>query len=470
MQKHYCALLIFFSCLQLRGVGQINLVPNPNFDSVDCRTLSLFEWRRDGFAPPFNYCFPLGFSPGPNLQLPRINPSPWSFSDCYQTPRSGGGFVGVAVSNDRGYVKATLKEELEQYKKYYARFYVNPYYPIFNWIKWPYSANVGMVVTDFDNGIAGNFNSYFNEKPVIENVKLLKDTMNWVKVSGAFNAKGGEKYVVIGNFRTNERSLIDYNGYVPNMSAYPPNIFFIEDVVVSKFDPLPDTAILCEGVPLVFDATFYDATYRWNDWSENAKLIVTKPGNYAVEAFIDGVTLQDEVQVVPEKGFQPLPKDTVVCEKGPPVVLRINADAQYKWSTGQTSKSIPVTNAGVYTVTVTTPQCSLQFSTDVTSRICDCNFFMPTAFSPNGDENNEGLKPFMQCKVVEVNSYRFSIFNRFGNLVFNTTDINAVWDGTFNGKKCVEDTYAWFVEYNTIIDGNRPYKRVVEKGDVVLMR
>ena len=159
-----------------------------------------------------------------------------------------------------------------------------------------YDDAIGMVVSPYDNSIQGNSNSYIDEKPVIENQgKLLKDTMNWLRVSGSFNARGQEKYIVIGNFRENDKTKVDLNGRIPPTGGYPANMFFIDDVLISEFDPLPDTAILCADAPLVFDATFYDATYRWSDFSENNKLVVTKPGTYWVQARIDGVLLQDEV-------------------------------------------------------------------------------------------------------------------------------------------------------------------------------
>jgi gliding motility-associated-like protein len=470
MKKYFIALLTIFNFNHITQ-AQVNLVPNPSFESVECISQKVNEWGPRGSFSPFNECFPMGFSPGGNLKPPFINPNPWGYSVEYQFAKSGVGFVGIEVSNGRGYLLAELKEELKQYKTYFARFYVMPYYPIYDWIKWPYNDAIGLFVTPFNysTGGGGDF-PYAGEKPVIENRgKVIKDTLNWTRVSGSFNARGQEKYVVLANFRSNEETKVDLNGYVLR-SPYATNMFFIDDVVISEFDPLPDTAILCANAPLVFDATFYDAKYRWSDFSENNNLVVTKPGTYWVQARIDGVLLQDEVTVVAEKEFKPLPKDTVVCDRGPSVTLSITTKAQYKWSTGQTSKAIAVNTAGRYTVTVTTPQCTLQFSTDVKARDCFCDFYSPTAFSPNGDGENETFKPYINCKVIYVKEYKLSIFNRFGNLVFRTNDINATWDGTYKGQPCSQDVYAWVVEYNTLIDKDMPYRKVVESGDISIIR
>lgn len=471
MKKIYLLYLFICTILKNEGFSQVNLVSNAGFDTVECVTKKLLGWRFDGFSMPFHDCFPKGFSPRSNQKPPFINPSPWGYSDGYKFARTGSGYVGVEVSGGRGYVTAVLKEELKQYKKYFARFYVVPFYPIYDWIKWPYNDAVGLVVTPFDNALHGGFNAYFGEKPVIENKGiLLKDTMNWTRVSGSFNARGQEKYVVIGNFRDNDHTKTDLNGYIPRNSPYTSNMFFIDDVIVSEFDPLPDTAILCADAPLIFDATFYDATYRWSDFTENNKATITKPGNYWVQATIDGVVLQDEVVIIPEKEFKPLPTDTVICYRGPKVQLSVNANATYQWSTGQTSKSIDVSSKGNYSVTVTTPQCTLHFSTNVTSRDCYCDFYAPTVFSPNDDGSNDGFKPYINCKVVYIQNYKLSIFNRLGNRLFTTTDINEQWDGTYKGEKCSEDVYAWMVEYNTLIDNDLAYKKVIESGDVTIVR
>jgi gliding motility-associated-like protein len=467
-----CHLLIFLSywISVNQSLGQVNLVSNPGFEDVNCVSQRAINWR--GFFTTFHDCFPLGFSPGGNLKPPYINPDPWSYSVENQLARTGKGFAGIQVSNGRGYLVATLKEELKQYKTYFTRFYVMPYYPIYDWIKWPYTDAVGLYVTPFDYTSGGGVEfPYLGEKPVIENSgKIIRDTTNWTRVSGAFNARGQENFVVIANFKSNQNTNIDFNGYITKAGQYPNNMFFVDDVVVSEFDPLPDTAILCANAPLVFDATFYDAEYRWSDFSENNKLVVTKPGQYWVQARIDGVLLQDEVLVVAEKEFLPLPKDTVVCNRGPVVTLSVNAKAKYNWSTGQTSKSISIGSAGKYTVTITTPQCTLQFSTDVKARECSCDFFTPNSFTPNDDGNNDTFKPFINCKIVTIDKYRFSVFNRFGNMMFSTTNIDESWDGYYRGQPCSDDVYAWFVEYNTIIDGKTQYKRIVESGDVTIMR
>jgi gliding motility-associated-like protein len=86
---------------------------------------------------------------------------------------------------------------------------------------------------------------------------------------------------------------------------------------------------------------------------------------------------------------------------------------------------------------------------------------VPSAFSPNGDRNNDIL--FARGAAVET--LVMKIYNRWGQLVFETDDINRGWDGTFNGEPQEMDAYA-YVLYVTFIDGSSAQK----KGNITLIR
>ena len=181
-------------------------------------------------------------------------------------------------------------------------------------------------------------------------------------------------------------------------------------------------------------------------------------------------SFSDTIRVISEKEYKSFPNDTIICQTGKPITLSLNIPAQYKWSTGATSNAIEVKNAGIYSVTLTTPQCQLQFSTVVKTENCLCNFYAPNSFSPNGDGVNDGFKPFVQCKLVSIKDYQLSIFNRFGNLVFTTNDPNAQWDGTYRGKDCDTGVFAWVVKYKVNSDRDVGIDTFVESGDVTIVR
>ncbi len=69
--------------------------------------------------------------------------------------------------------------------------------------------------------------------------------------------------------------------------------------------------------------------------------------------------------------------------------------------------------------------------------------YVPTAFTPNHNGRNDAFKPSLVN--VSPNNYTFAIFTRWGQKVFETDDINAEWDGTFNGQLCEQENYVWKV-------------------------
>lgn len=75
----------------------------------------------------------------------------------------------------------------------------------------------------------------------------------------------------------------------------------------------------------------------------------------------------------------------------------------------------------------------------------DQAIFAPNAFTPNANGNNDVFKPV--GFGIDVKSYELLIFNRWGELIYKTNDIDKGWDGTYNGKLVKNDTYIWKVTY-----------------------
>ncbi len=86
---------------------------------------------------------------------------------------------------------------------------------------------------------------------------------------------------------------------------------------------------------------------------------------------------------------------------------------------------------------------------------------LPNAFSPNGDGQNDIFYP----RGGPFKSIDFCIYNPWGNKIFETTDVNTGWDGTYKGIKQPVGTYVWTVKATTI--DNKEYSK---SGDVTLIR
>lgn len=89
--------------------------------------------------------------------------------------------------------------------------------------------------------------------------------------------------------------------------------------------------------------------------------------------------------------------------------------------------------------------------------------YVPNAFTPNGDGKNDLLKVIGYGKVVLKS---FIIYNRWGQVVFSTTNMNKGWDGTLNGRPLDSGVYVWFVKaVDELI-----HETIEEKGTVTIIR
>jgi gliding motility-associated-like protein len=116
-----------------------------------------------------------------------------------------------------------------------------------------------------------------------------------------------------------------------------------------------------------------------------------------------------------------------------------------------------------YILRVTTADGCFAFDTlNVRVFKTDPDIFVPTAFTPNGDGLNDQLLPI----PAGISQYEyFRVYNRYGQLVFSTTEVGKGWDGKIAGKEQGSDTFAWYVK-------GRDYtgKTIFKKGSSTLIR
>lgn len=119
---------------------------------------------------------------------------------------------------------------------------------------------------------------------------------------------------------------------------------------------------------------------------------------------------------------------------------------KYEWSNGDTmvSQVVRPVETTTYTVTVTDEDgCTGVGSVTITVIQPDCeeDVFLPTAFSPNGDDVNSIL--YVRSNFLE--EMELIIYSRWNEEVFRSTDQAVGWDGTFKGKKLAPDAYAYYL-------------------------
>lgn len=93
----------------------------------------------------------------------------------------------------------------------------------------------------------------------------------------------------------------------------------------------------------------------------------------------------------------------------------------------------------------------------------DNGFFLPNAFSPNGDGNNDVF--CVQGKNRCISSFQMMVYDRWGEQVFECSDLSTCWDGTYKGKVLSPDVYVYYIKAR---DQNQ--KELVKKGNVTLLK
>lgn len=208
----------------------------------------------------------------------------------------------------------------------------------------------------------------------------------------------------------------------------------------------PDTTVCGIGETIFLDATTPGANYLWQDGSTGPTYLITIDGLYYVTVTLGGCVDKDSLAVnystYPSvnigKDFGLCPEQTVDLYAGPNTFI-------YLWSDGSTSNTFTITEIGTYWVDVNSNGCTTRDSIIAIADPCLCEIIVPNAFTPNGDGINDEFKQ-LDCQAL--NNFNMRIYNRWGEMMFETADYNQGWDGKFKNKECEMGSYVYVIDYS----------------------
>jgi gliding motility-associated-like protein len=131
-----------------------------------------------------------------------------------------------------------------------------------------------------------------------------------------------------------------------------------------------------------------------------------------------------------------------------------------RWSDGTGGETLQVITGGEYIVTGIN-KCGQTHDTILIKQIF-CDIWVPNAFTPNGDGVNDELRVLGNTGRLE--QFHFYVYNRWGQLVFETTDRSQGWDGRQQGVEAPVGAYVYMLEYK--LHG----QSILGKGNVTLLR
>jgi gliding motility-associated-like protein len=288
------------------------------------------------------------------------------------------------------------------------------------------------------------------------------------------------------------------------------------EVFGANVDLGPDTT-LCEGKNLLLDAGSGFESYLWNNGVNTQTLIVNSSGTYSVRvSSYAGCQSQDSIHVVFNPNFfstidtsicfgqtyfaggqqrsssgtyvdtlsatngcnqylttnltvEPfipvnIGKDTCITEGTIlDLVANVPGATLYTWQDGSHDSTLSVTDPGLYWVRVSVNTCMNSDSIHVNPCPVITYFYMPTAFTPNGDGVNDIFRPI----GTEIVDYHLIVFDRWGQMVFESSSAGNGWDGTFKGSICEPGVYSYTLTYR---DNSASDHTVKTTGFVTLVR
>jgi len=155
-------------------------------------------------------------------------------------------------------------------------------------------------------------------------------------------------------------------------------------------------------------------------------------------------------------------KDTTICQ-GDEIILNaetkqlndtdINSlNFNYLWTSKSssiteifvTTKTLKVNKEGFYKVRVFTQCDFIEKEIEVKYKNCEPTYYIPNSFTPD----NNGLNDIYKINIDNYFNFYLKIYNRWGELLFQTTDPLIGWDGTYKNTPCKQDLYPTFIIIN----------------------
>lgn len=336
-----------------------NLVQNPSFEEfIQCPVTGLF----DDYVKDWVKILPLNTVKYFNACAPYPNSVPLQDGG-YQVPRTGGAYAVIRVyfydgsytimglEDVRSYIENKLIIPLQKDSIYCISYYVS-------------LMDSGSFGTNGPDGAIQNVDAYLSDtlvgwnngegkrisgiNPQIKSRQLLEDTENWMLVSDLYKAKGGEQYLIIGNFLHSNNTTKVY--YKPDMQVG----YYIDDVSVTPFNLAPpnlgNDTVICVNTPFTLTAPIgYDA-YVWSNGNTTNTVNVLDSDTYWVKCIANGCgEITDTIHI----GYYNIPvlklaNDTTLCLGNTKTLAAQQGFNAYNWNTGETTQNITVADSGLY--------------------------------------------------------------------------------------------------------------------------
>ncbi|MBA3682281.1 MAG: gliding motility-associated C-terminal domain-containing protein [Bacteroidetes bacterium] len=448
-----------------------------------------------------------------NTLLPILQVPVNGFRPSFQLPKSGTNYCVYtnyistpSINEEREYIQNELRSKLISGKSYCVKLYIS----LVNESKF--------AITEFgaylDNGSIST--PRYGTSTLTPQIKspvgvFLNDTVNWTEIKGIYIANGSEKYLTLGNFKTNATTSLVTMAAPPPPFSIQRNVadYYVDDVSIIELDLKAfagrDT-VLCSG-----DSVFIGRPLETGlecVWFNNSTQIATGGGlyvkpvtsqNYIVDQDVCGIITKDTVFVQVKPKFAGAPQiqssSLVLCPNDTANLIVINiptTGTSYNWQSNlslnsytnistQAKMSNTVISAGFYDISVSITNngsgsfCPFNNRDTLKIEVSDTCFkelIVPNIFTPNSDKVNDVWRFKMPVGITLNSVY---VYNRWGALIYSMNEdllkgdskINTInWDGhTTSGEVCGDGVYFYVIKYK-----NKENEIKIIYGNVSLIR
>ena len=257
---------------------------------------------------------------------------------------------------------------------------------------------------------------------------------------------------------------------------------------------------VCEGDDLQMTCNIDNASYLWegpnsfistvqNPFINNVNL--SDAGTYSVKVTASPYNCSDSVLTDVEVLVSYAVEISITVSENPiypgysvvftAIAQNPGSNPVYEWMIDgtivQSGSSNTFTTSSIYKDQIVTCRlipsepCSTPnpaFSNEIMMKMQVIVFYLPNSFNPNSVHGNNEFK--LITTSTNIPGFTMYIYNKWGQLIFKTNDINEGWDGMVKGKPAPNDVYVWVVKYSDYSESESAGKIIDKKGTVTLVR
>jgi gliding motility-associated-like protein len=357
----------------------------------------------------------------------------------YQQAFDGKSYLGIGINTFKGInypvprniVGAKLLKPLKTGRKYKCSFNLSPME----------NSNValnkfGMLffTQETSLGIDENENYISQKWPNRAHIlsdSILFDTTRWYKIEQEFVADSAYTFVLVGNFFSLDSLSYQQVLFDSTLPAYYSSYssYYLDGVEVVEVTPriISDKLIICTNDTVCLKVLNINNTdtFLLNNSIivPNDSLIQVLENTTTFYLISNNIVLDSLTIVVIDDTQSLLPHDTELCNDLTIELGSLIEADNYLWSTGASTKVLTIYSPNTYWLKANFGDCTLVDSISITS--CGSHFYLPNAFSPNGDGINDLIGPVTN----RVISYQIKIYDAWGKYVFTIDTLNKNWDG-----------------------------------------